>query len=49
MTRVIGLLVGRQVATLRELEEYYSVEDAYKMAEILQVDGYNKAQAQKES
>ena len=46
---MIGLLVGRNIATLRELEEYYSIEDAYNMAEILSVDGYNKAQAQKDN
>jgi hypothetical protein len=39
--------VGTGKATLRELQEYYSLEDAYIMAEIVQVDNYNETEANK--
>jgi hypothetical protein len=32
---------------LRELEEYYSVEDVYDMLEIVSVDAHNRMAAQK--
>ena len=38
----MGLIVGERLATLRELEEYYSYEDALNMAEVIQVKGYNE-------
>lgn len=40
---IIAQLVAAQVATLRELEEYYSLEDAFKMFDILTAKGVNEA------
>lgn len=34
--------MGERLATLRELEEYYSYEDALNMAEVIQVKGHNE-------
>ena len=36
------MLISRRLATLRELETYYSYEDALDMAEILRVDNHNE-------
>ena len=33
--------MGDKLCTLRELEDYYSYEDALNMAEIVQVRNYN--------
>lgn len=40
--RVIGTLISARVATLRELQTVYSVEDAYNMLEIINVDHHNE-------
>jgi hypothetical protein len=37
-----GALVGSGMATLRELQEYYSYEDGLDMLEILTVQRYNE-------
>lgn len=37
-----ALLVGRGMATLRELQEYYSYADALDLAEIIMVSNYNE-------
>lgn len=42
---LIGQLIGEEVATLQQLEEYYSLEDAYKMFDVLVARGVNKALA----
>ena len=36
------MLVGRGMATLRELQEYYSYADALDLAEIVMVNNYNE-------
>ncbi len=38
----MGLILGERLATLRELEEYYSYEDALNLAEVIQVKGHNE-------
>lgn len=40
---LISQLIQDEVATLKELEEYYSLEDAFKMFDILLVKGINTA------
>lgn len=42
---LISNLIQADKATLRELEEYYSVEDAFKMFDIVLVNTVNKAHA----
>jgi hypothetical protein len=39
---LIALIVGRGMATMRELQEYYSYADALDMAEIIMVNNYNE-------
>jgi hypothetical protein len=46
---MIQQLVADDMATLRELEEYYSLEDAYKMFEIGVVKHVNSAYAYEEA
>lgn len=36
------MIVGERLAALRELEEYYSYEDALNLAEIAQVRAHNR-------
>lgn len=43
MDPVISLVVMANKATLRELEEYYSTEDVFKMYDMIAVDNLNKA------
>ncbi|WP_392558732.1 hypothetical protein [Orbus mooreae] len=37
-----GALISTGKATLKELQEYYSLTDLFIMAEVLQVDNYNQ-------
>ncbi len=46
---LVSNLIQADKATLRELEEYYSVEDAFKLFDIVLVSTVNKAYAQEES
>ena len=39
---VLAMVVVEGLASLRELDEYYSYEDALNMAEILNVRHYNE-------
>ena len=41
MSALVGMLVGKQYATLTQLDTELSYEDALKMAEIVQVQNYN--------
>lgn len=43
MTNLIGFLVDSKMATLIELQTVYSLEDAIDLAEIYQVNAYNRA------
>lgn len=47
--RVIGALVSSRVATLRELQTVYGVEDAYNLLELVTVDGVNQYRLSKAS
>lgn len=40
--RVIGTLLSARVATLAELQTIYSLEDAYNLLEIVNVDSHNE-------
>jgi hypothetical protein len=40
---VISLIAMNDKATMRELEEYYSTRDAFKMYDMIAVDNLNKA------
>lgn len=39
---MIGALVSSRIATLHELDTVYSVEDAYDLLEVLNVDEHNR-------
>ena len=39
---VIGLIISKKLATFKELEEYYSLEDAVDLFEIIEIDCYNE-------
>ena len=40
---IVSILIQDKVATLKELEEYYSLEDAFKMFDVIVVKGINQA------
>lgn len=42
---LVTTLVQSEVATMRELEEYYSLEDAFKLFDIVMAKGINEALA----
>jgi hypothetical protein len=48
LSPLIGSLVSSQLATLHELQTVYGTEDAYNLLEVLCVDRYNQALAQKQ-
>lgn len=37
-----ALILGRGMASLRDLQEYYSYSDALDMAEVIMVNNYNE-------
>ena len=41
VSKVTGALISLKMATLMELQTFYSVEDAYNMLEIAIVDAHN--------
>lgn len=45
----MALIIGERLATLRELEEYYSFADALNLAEVVQVQRFNENSAMHES
>ena len=45
----MALVVGEKLATLCELDEYYSYEDALDLAEVVMVRNNNEMAAMKES
>ena len=42
---IIAQLIAQEIASLRELEEYYSLEDAFKMFDIMVAKSVNEAKA----
>lgn len=47
MSPLIGLVISKGMATPREIQEFYGMEDILDMVEIITVDAYNQHQAQK--
>lgn len=47
ISATMGIIISRGMASLKELEEYYSFEDALNMAEIILVNNYNEYQQAK--
>ena len=45
---MFGVVISKNMATLRELEEYYGLEDVYTLAEIVRVNSYNEWVSYKE-
>lgn len=43
----MALVVGEKLATLRELQEWYSYEDALNLAEVIMVRSNNEEAAMK--
>lgn len=43
----MALVIGERLATLRELQTWYSYEDALNMAEVIMVKSNNEAAAMK--
>ena len=48
LSAVIGTLLSKRMATLHELDTVYGVQDVYDMLEVLTVDDYNNALANRE-
>jgi hypothetical protein len=44
---MIGLIVSKNMATFKELDEYYGMEDVLNMIEIITVDAFNDYQLSK--
>lgn len=36
------MVISKKLATLKELEEYYSLEDVYLLADIVKINNYNE-------
>lgn len=45
---VIGTLLAKRMATLHELDTVYGTKDVYDMLEVITVDDYNNALANKQ-
>lgn len=43
LTRLIGSLISYKMATLKDLQTIYSLEDAYDLFEVLIIDSHNRA------
>lgn len=39
---ILGVIISKGKATLKELQEFYSLEDAVLLFDILQIDAYNE-------
>lgn len=48
MPEICGVLISHKMATLRELQEYYSFEDALDMYEIILVDAWNEMKSRED-
>ena len=42
ISNIFGVVISKNLATLKELEEYYSLEDVYLLADIVKVNNYNE-------
>lgn len=45
---IIGTIISRRMASLYELDTVYGVRDVYDMLEVIMVDDYNRALANRE-
>ena len=48
LSAVVGTLLSKRMATLHELDTVYGVRDVYDMLEVITVDDYNNALANRE-
>ena len=39
---ILSIIISKKLATLKELEEYYSLEDVIDLLEIIEIDCYNE-------
>ena len=39
---IVGIVISKKMATMKELEEYYSLEDLVDLFEIIEIDCYNE-------
>ena len=46
LPRNVAMLVSLRMATLKELQTFYSVQDMYCMLDVAVVDAYNKRKNQ---
>ena len=44
---MIGILISKRIATLKEIEEYYGMEDVLDMIEVVTIDSFNDYLASK--
>jgi hypothetical protein len=42
VSKIIGVIAGRRLATLYELQTIYGIEDAHNLLEIIAVDSENE-------
>ena len=42
LPRTIGAALSSRMASLRELQEFYSIGDVYDMLEVVSVDAHNR-------
>ena len=48
ISAVVGTLLSKRMVTLHELDTVYGVQDVYDMLEVITVDDYNNALANRE-
>lgn len=39
---IVGVIISKKMATMKELEDYYSLEDMVDLFEIVEIDCYNE-------
>lgn len=42
---MLGMIISRRLATLKELNTFYGINDVLDMMEIITVDAYNEHQS----
>jgi hypothetical protein len=42
VSKIIGVIVGRRLATLLELQTVYGIEDAHNLLEVIAIDAANE-------
>ena len=46
---MIGIVISKRLATLKEIHEYYGMEDILNMVEVTTIDAFNEHLANKEN